>query len=54
MRITEQQDWDRAPEIVSDAGMVIVSVPIHVTEQVIAKLPRLPSRTASRVDLASV
>lgn len=53
MRILEQQDWDRAPEIVSDAGMVIVSVPIHVTEQVIAKLPRLPS-DCILVDLASV
>lgn len=53
MRITEQQDWDRAPEIVSDAGMVIVSVPIHITEQVIAKLPRLPSDCIT-VDLASV
>lgn len=53
VRILEQQDWDRAPEIVSDAGMVIVSVPIHVTEQVIAKLPRLPS-DCILVDLASV
>ncbi|MBK1992501.1 prephenate dehydrogenase/arogenate dehydrogenase family protein, partial [Campylobacter sp. 2018MI35] len=34
-------------------GMVIVSVPIHVTEQVIAKLPRLPS-DCILVDLASV
>ena len=53
VRILEQQDWDRATEIVSDAGMVIVSVPIHVTEQVIAKLPRLPS-DCILVDLASV
>lgn len=53
VRILEQQDWDRAPEIVSDAGMVIVSVPIHITEQVIAKLPRLPS-DCILVDLASV
>ena len=33
--------------------MVIVSVPIHVTEQVIAKLPRLPD-DCILVDLASV
>lgn len=25
-----------------DAGMVIVSVPIHVTEQIVGKLPPLP------------
>lgn len=33
--------------------MVIVSVPIHVTEQVIAQLPPLPS-DCILVDLASV
>ncbi|EAX3725575.1 bifunctional chorismate mutase/prephenate dehydrogenase [Salmonella enterica] len=53
VRILEQQDWPRAGDIVADAGMVIVSVPIHVTEQVIAKLPRLPS-DCILVDLASV
>ena len=36
-----------------DAGMVIVSVPIHVTEQIIAKLPPLPE-DCILVDLASV
>ncbi len=30
VRILEQHDWDRAADIVADAGMVIVSVPIHV------------------------
>ena len=35
------------------AGMVIVSVPIHVTEQVIGKLPPLP-KDCILVDLASV
>ncbi|VFS68800.1 chorismate mutase/prephenate dehydrogenase [Salmonella enterica subsp. diarizonae] len=53
VRILEQQDWPRAREIVADAGMVIVSVPIHVTEQVIAQLPSLPS-DCILVDLASV
>lgn len=53
VRILEQQDWPRARDIVADAGMVIVSVPIHVTEQVIAQLPRLPS-DCILVDLASV
>lgn len=53
VRILEQHDWERAAEIVADAGMVIVSVPIHVTEQVIGKLPRLP-QDCILVDLASV
>ena len=30
------------PELLADAGMVIVSVPIHLTEQVIKQLPPLP------------
>ncbi len=38
VRILEQHDWDRAADIVADAG-IVVSVPIHVTEQVIGKLP---------------
>lgn len=53
VRILEQHDWDRAADIVVDAGMVIVSVPIHVTEQVIGKLPPLP-KDCILVDLASV
>ena len=50
---SENDKGFKTPEIVSDAGMVIVSVPIHITEQVIAKLPRLPS-DCILVDLASV
>lgn len=53
VRILEQHDWDRAQEIVADAGMVIVSVPIHLTESVIGKLPPLPV-DCILVDLASV
>ncbi|MTH48424.1 bifunctional chorismate mutase/prephenate dehydrogenase [Intestinirhabdus alba] len=53
VRILEQQDWDRAEDLVADAGMVIVSVPIHLTEQVIARLPRLPA-DCILADLASV
>ncbi|MDO6500993.1 bifunctional chorismate mutase/prephenate dehydrogenase [Photobacterium sanguinicancri] len=36
-------EWDQADEILADAGMVVVSVPINVTEQVIAKLGSLPA-----------
>ncbi|MCS3433915.1 bifunctional chorismate mutase/prephenate dehydrogenase [Klebsiella sp. BIGb0407] len=53
VRILEKDDWDRAPEILNDAGMVIVSVPIHITEQTIARLPPLPEDCVL-VDLASV
>ena len=53
VRILEKEDWSHAPELMKDAGMVIVSVPIHVTEQIIAKLPPLPE-DCILVDLASV
>lgn len=53
VRILEKDDWDRASEILADAGMVIVSVPIHLTEQTIARLPPLPEDCVL-VDLASV
>ena len=53
VRVLEQDDWPRANELLSDAGMVIVSVPIHLTEQVIARLPALPA-DCILVDLASV
>ncbi|MGM3192781.1 bifunctional chorismate mutase/prephenate dehydrogenase [Dickeya dadantii subsp. dieffenbachiae] len=53
VRILEQEDWPQAETLLADAGMVIVSVPIHVTEQVIAQLPRLPD-DCILVDLASV
>lgn len=53
VRIVEQEDWPRAAEQFSDAGMVIVSVPIHITEQVIAQLPPLPD-DCILVDIASV
>lgn len=53
VRILEKDDWDRASEIVADAGMVIVSVPIHLTEETIARLPALPEDCVL-VDLASV
>lgn len=51
--ILEQDGWDSAPTLLSDAGMVIVSVPIHVTEQVIAALPPLPE-DCILVDVTSV
>ena len=53
VRILEKEDWPRATEIVADAGMVIVSVPIHTTAETIARLPSLPA-DCILVDLASI
>lgn len=53
VRILESQDWPQAEALCADAGMVMVSVPIHLTEAVIARLPTLPA-DCLLVDLASV
>ncbi|MDF7652173.1 bifunctional chorismate mutase/prephenate dehydrogenase [Pantoea sp. Acro-805] len=53
VRILDKGDWDRSDELLKDAGMVIISVPIHLTEQIIAELPKLPE-DCILVDLASV
>ncbi|PSU28340.1 bifunctional chorismate mutase/prephenate dehydrogenase [Photobacterium lutimaris] len=47
------QDWDRADELLADAGMVVVSVPINLTETIIAKLGNLPE-DCILADLTSV
>ncbi|MEZ9073943.1 bifunctional chorismate mutase/prephenate dehydrogenase [Vibrio splendidus] len=43
VKILGSQDWDRADEILDNAGLVVVTVPIHLTEGVIAKLGNLAS-----------
>lgn len=53
VRILDKEEWQNADEMLSDAGMVIVSVPIHLTEQVIHSLPPLPA-DCILVDLCSV
>ncbi len=53
VRILEKDDWSRVHELLDDAGMVIVSVPIHLTEETIARLPPLAD-DCILVDLASV
>ena len=40
--ILEQGDWDKADALFANAGLVVVSVPINLTETIIAKLGRLP------------
>lgn len=42
VQILDKDDWDRASEYVSGADLVLISVPIAVTDQVIAELPELP------------
>ncbi|KQN64792.1 bifunctional chorismate mutase/prephenate dehydrogenase [Erwinia sp. E602] len=53
VEILDKEDWHRADALLANAGMVIVSVPIHLTEQVIAELPPLP-QDCILVDLCSV
>ena len=53
VRILEQEDWPRAEALLSDAGMVIVSVPIHLTVDVIERLPPLPE-DCILLDVASI
>lgn len=42
VEILERDDWETADDILSQAGLVIVTVPIHLTDGVIAKLDNLP------------
>ncbi|MUK78014.1 bifunctional chorismate mutase/prephenate dehydrogenase [Aliivibrio fischeri] len=42
VRILGSQDWDNSDEILDNAGMVVVTVPINLTIDVINKLSRLP------------
>ncbi|KMJ46842.1 chorismate mutase [Xenorhabdus khoisanae] len=53
VRVLEVGDWDHAEDILADAGMVIISVPIHLTEDIIRRLPPLPEQCIL-VDLASI
>ena len=41
----EADEWQsKSPAIFADAGMVIISVPIHLTVDVIEQLPPLPEK----------
>ncbi|WP_117235921.1 bifunctional chorismate mutase/prephenate dehydrogenase [Vibrio maerlii] len=42
VKLLGSKDWDKADEMLSDAGLVVVTVPIHLTEGVIDKLGNLP------------
>jgi len=41
--VLEQQDWPQAGTICADAVLVLLAVPITLTEQLITKLPALPA-----------
>ncbi|MXP67779.1 bifunctional chorismate mutase/prephenate dehydrogenase [Pantoea sp. Aalb] len=53
VRILDKNDWDQSEKLLINAGMVIISVPIHLTEKIIYNLPKLP-KDCILVDLASV
>ena len=53
VEILERDDWPRAEPMLSQAGMVVVAVPIDATCEVIDKLGMLPA-DCILVDLASV
>ncbi|KOO04967.1 bifunctional chorismate mutase/prephenate dehydrogenase [Vibrio nereis] len=42
VKVLGSQDWDHSDEILHDAGLVVVTVPIHLTQGVIEKLGNLP------------
>lgn len=53
VRILEKNDWNKADEILKDAHLVVITVPIKVTEQVIESIsPKLP-KTAILADFTS-
>jgi chorismate mutase/prephenate dehydrogenase len=43
VQLLEQNDWPNADSILCDAGLVLVAVPIKLTESIISKLTQLPS-----------
>ncbi len=42
VKVLGSQDWQLAEEMLGNAGLVVVTVPIHLTEEVIEKLSGLP------------
>ncbi|SDH27530.1 chorismate mutase [Vibrio xiamenensis] len=53
VKVLGSQDWDKADELLSDAGLVVVTVPIHLTQGVIEKLTNLP-KDCILCDLTSI
>lgn len=42
VRILDKDDWLDAKSMLTDAGMILISVPIHMVANVVSKLPQLP------------
>lgn len=53
VRIVDRQNYANISNIVSDAGMVMISVPINKTEQIIRQLPKLPA-DCILIDITSI
>tara|TARA_Y100001956_G_C4129236_1_gene192448 strand:+ start:9000 stop:10127 length:1128 start_codon:yes stop_codon:yes gene_type:complete len=53
VKVLGSKDWDHADELLENAGMVVVTVPIHLTEGVIEKLGNLP-KDCILCDLTSI
>lgn len=53
VQVLERDDWDQADDLLSQAGMVVVAVPIDVTCSIIDRLQHLPA-DCLLVDLTSV
>ncbi|UDG79082.1 T-protein [Candidatus Ecksteinia adelgidicola] len=53
VQILDKKDWNKAEKLLKNAGMVIISVPINITEQIIFRLPIL-KKDCILLDLSSV
>ncbi|MDA0119149.1 bifunctional chorismate mutase/prephenate dehydrogenase [Vibrio sp. T11.5] len=53
VKVLGSKDWDKADEMLVDAGLVVVTVPIHLTQGVIEKLGKLP-KDCILCDLTSI
>jgi chorismate mutase/prephenate dehydrogenase len=53
MEVLEKDDWDKAETLFSGASLVLVAVPIRITEKVIATLENLP-KDCVLADITSV
>lgn len=53
VRLLDKDEWSSAHSILDNVGMVIISVPLHAFESVIAALPALP-KDCVLVDICSI
>ena len=53
VKVLGSKDWNKADEMLVDAGLVVVTVPIHLTQGVIEKLGKLP-KDCILCDLTSI